>query len=172
MVNKFNNLILAIFAFSILSMTFSGCKTVVSTQSNGTLVTNTVVNSAAVIPVINSVVPIGVQVAINKDKKSVAYFNAAIVAIDTLVNAGVYDPAKLQSSLVALKADSQEAELAIQAGLSIYKSFVAEAVTSKLKETEYLAVLAALSDSLKQGLAFATSNTPGSAISVQIKVKN
>ena len=147
----------------------SGCKTVVTPNTDGTYTTNKVVNSAAVVQVINSVVPVAVQIAVNKDANCVAYFQASTLVIDTLVNSGTYDPAKLQAALVSLKATSQDAQLAIQAALSIYKSFAADAVTAKLKQSEYLVVLSALSDGIKQGLMF-SANPNGVGQNIQIKV--
>ncbi len=145
-----------------------GCKTVVSTGPSGEPVTNKVVNAAAIVPIINGVVPVAVQVAIIKETNSVPYFQAATVVIDTLVNSGVYDPARLQAALSGLKVSNQDAVLAIQAGLSIYKSFAAEAVAAKLTQTEYATVLKAFSDAVKQGLMF--SLTPGGK-AMTIKVK-
>lgn len=157
-----------VLAFLIVLGT-SGCKTVVTPNTDGTYTTNKVVNSAAVVQVVNGVVPVAVQIAVNKDTNCIAYFQAATLVIDTLVNSGVYDPMKLQSALVSLKAGSSDAQLAIQAALSIYKSFAADAVTAKLKQSEYLVVLAALSDGIKQGLMFSVSPN-GVGKNIQIKV--
>lgn len=148
----------------------TGCKTTVVNNPDGTVVTNKVINAQMTAKIIRSVVPVGVQIAVIKETNSIPYFQAAVVAIDALAYSGVYDPIKLQEALTSLKIDSQDALLAIQAGLSIYKSFAAEAVTAKLNDTEYLVVLIALSDSIKQGLVF--SAIPSSeANSIQVKIK-
>ena len=147
----------------------TGCKTVVSTNpTSGATITNQVVNSAAIIPVINAVVPLAVQVAVQKETNSIVYFQATTVVLDTLVTGGTYDPANVTAALSSLQVNTPEAQMAVQAGLSIYKSFAAEAVTQKLTATESLAVLQAFSDAIKQGLMF-TRSSSGTTIEVQVK---
>jgi hypothetical protein len=159
-----------IILIAVLGFANTGCKSVVTTDASGTSITNKVVNSAAVVPNINGVVPIAVQVAISKDSNSIAYFGAAAVILDALVTSGEYNPTNVTSSLSSLKINTPEAQLAVQAGLSIYKAFAADAVTAKLQSSEFLAVLQAFSDAIKQGLMFSSSPV-GVGTEIQIKVK-
>lgn len=155
---------------TVLLFGSTGCKTVVTTNTDGASITNKVVDSTAIISVINSVVPVGVQIAVAKSTNSIPYLKATAIAIDALVSAGVYSPSQLQTELVKLNVTNADAQMVIQAGLSIYKSFVADAVVAKLAEKDYLVVLKSLSDAINQGLMFASSTAGTSpAISVQIK---
>ena len=148
-----------------------GCKTVVSTNPDGTTQTNQVANSAIIIPIIKGMVPIAVQVAVDKETHSVIYFRAATVVLDTLVSNGVYDPAAVSSALDSIKITDKDTKLAVdaavQVGLALYKSFAADAVTAKLSKADILSVLQAFSDSIKQGLAFSASPAGDKTIVVQ-----
>jgi hypothetical protein len=149
----------------------SGCKSVVTTDPiTGISVTNKVVNSEAIIPVLQTTIPLAVQVAIAKDTNSVAYFKATTVVLDTLAAGGNYDPMAVAAALNSLKANTPEAQLAVMAGLSIYKSFASEAVNAKLNSAQFAAVLKAFSDSIKTGLAFAGVNSTTVASSGKVSV--
>lgn len=161
--------LLSIAAIAGLLVLNTGCKTVVTDKGDGTFVTNKVVNAAAIIPVINGVVPVAVQIAVNKDTNSVPYLRAASVVLDALVSSGNYNPADVSAALSSLKANTPEAQLAVSAGLAIYKAFAADAVTAKLESSQSLAVLKAFSEALKQGLAYSVTPTVGNVVQVKVK---
>jgi hypothetical protein len=79
-----------------------------------------------------------------------------VVTIDLLVSSGSYDPARLEDLLNNLGSDSlktPEAKAAIQAGLGLYKAFVADSINLKTEKIDYGAVLSAFSSAIKVGLA-------------------
>lgn len=137
----------------------AGCSTVVTPNPNGGNTTNQVVNAEAIVPVLNAVVPIAVEVAIQKDPKAVAYFDAATVVLDTVIANGTTDPTAINNALNGLNVTNQYAELAVQAGISIYDSFAAQAVSAKLQSSQFILVLQALDTDIKQGVAFSTAGT-------------
>lgn len=147
-----------------------GCKTVVTTNPDGTTQTNQVANSAVIIPIIEGVVPVAVQIAVSKETNSVVYFRATTVVLDTLVSNGVYDPAAVASAIDSIKITDKDTKLAVdaavQTGLALYKSFAADAVTAQLNKADILSVLQAFSDSIKRGLAFSASPADGKTIVV------
>ena len=155
--NKNNNksIILTLISALILGLfLINGCKTVITNNPDGTSVTNKVVDVKTVTNSINFVVPLAVQVAVGADTNSVPYFNAAIVTIQVLARQGEYDPQYLEDSLKASSGlQTPEAKLAIQAGLGLYKAYIADSINLNSKKLDYGVVLVAFSEALKTGLA-------------------
>lgn len=152
-------------------LTFNtGCKSVVTTDpTTGVVTTNKVVNADVIVPVVQTVVPIAVQIAVERETNAAPYLKAATVVLDALVTSGTYDPASVQAALDGLKVPatySKEGAMAVEAGLAIYKGFAAQAVTQKLTAQQILPVLKAVSDSIKQGLAW--SAAPDAGVSVKV----
>lgn len=149
---------------------FSGCTTVVTTNPNGTTTTNKVVNSAAIVPVIDATVPLAVQVAISKDKNAIQYFTDATLALDLVIANGDYSVTNVQAQLAKSNVNSPQAQLAVVAGLSLYKSFAAEYVTTNIDKTQAVNVLQALDDSIKLGVSLsAPANTNGTVVPVKVQ---
>ncbi len=149
-------LILSLSLLTALILSITGCKTVITNNTDGTSITNKVVDIKTITNTLDIVVPLGIQVAVGQDVNAIPYFQAATVVIDTLVNNGNYNPEILEQLLNNISVKelrTPEAKAAIQAGLSIYKSFAADAVTANLDKGQYGKVLVAFSNSIKTGLS-------------------
>lgn len=153
---KNSNKIITLITTLFLGILITGCKTIVTNNSNGTTITNKVIDVGTVTNTINVVVPLAVQIAVGADTNSVTYINAAIVTIDLVASKGDYDPARLEQLLNDIGSEdlkTPEAKAAVQAGLGLYKAFVADSINLNTSKIDYGAVLTAFSNSLKDGLS-------------------
>lgn len=95
--------------------------------------------------------------AIQKDKNSKAYFQAAQAAISIVVDVGNYSPGSLQQALnqtSVKELKSVEAQIAMNALLSVYEVYYAGRLESKIAENPYLlAFLTAARDGMALGIS-------------------
>lgn len=115
-----------------------------------------VLDTNAVITAIQDAVPPAVRFACKKDTNAVAYLQQAAVVIRAAAMRGDFDPALIEQSLSTIsirELRTDEAQLAEETALALYKSFAAKVVGQKLDQVVWLQpVLDALSQAILEGL--------------------
>jgi hypothetical protein len=147
------------------ALAFSGCVTqqkVTSEQDpydpNVTrLITNSVttLDTNMTLAAINVAVPGTVRLVCAKDENARAYFLQAALVLNAAASGGQYDVATITNSLAKIsirELRSQNAVIAEEAALAIYKAFFAEVVSKQLDREVWLKpVLLALAEAVKSG---------------------
>src|SRR6185312_15943347 len=99
---------------------------------------------------------VGTHLAVEQNANAAAYLSAAELAINAAVDNGKVDPVQLRASLLAIKVKeihSDEAIMAIDAGLKIYELAFGQAVSSQVNRVDALPkLLTALAQGIHAGL--------------------
>lgn len=155
-------LILPILAVALLAI---GCTTVktVTTGSDGSTVTNTVkvFDLQLATNSINNIVPGAVKVLVAKEPKAGVYLLDVAGSINVFILKGNLSPDNLKKVLAStgLKELKTDEALAItETILALYQTYFGQAVQDGVSQNvNVLPILRALSDSIMQGLAAASS---------------
>lgn len=132
----------------------SGC----STLPNGQVaIAGHVVDPARVAADVRLVAREGTRYAVRKEPQSLPYFQAALVILQSNIDAGNFDADALKAAILGIKVKEIQAPDvadAIAAGFELYKNHISDVVAKKLDATVYLKpVLVGIRDGIAAGLA-------------------
>jgi hypothetical protein len=126
-------------------LVFAGCGTLNPSQA------------ATAQKIIRATVPIGVEIAVLREPRVVPYLRASADAVDIAASDPQIAPGVLLSDLQKTTVNlfkTEIAEIAILGGVNIFEVFLADKVAA---DTNIVAVLMTLSDSIRAGLPPVTS---------------